>query len=376
MPRAQRARRLSRQHLGMTLNAQRHADNAGGAIVSGDSSLDNVVIENSIAPPRRCKFPGAVRGPVAHGHQLSISNNIATPLVATTSNSGGSALLIAENCSNTRTMPLTVNIANSLFNGNHVQPIALSGTGGAIHSSSTGVDITITARIVNNHVDAPNPPVANQIYQGGGIRGTGICRDPGMGNLGQYTTDDGADLTRGGGLHLFNNDPGLQDAAGVFNVSIVNSTISGNLSPSTSGALLISGNITATIDNSTIANNSAVPTRTGGVLMSTGATNPPTGVNATAPRLTLVSTLLTNNLGSDLSDNLATMPTFTVNATNSAIQHICPSPSCEITVSGSGNLIAVDPLLAPLAFNGGTTRTHALIAGSLAIDAGSNPLAC
>ena len=31
-------------------------------------------------------------------------------------------------------------------------------------------------------------------------------------------------------------------------------------------------------------------------------------------------------------------------------------------------------MLAPLAFNSGTTRTHALLAGSPAIDAGSNPL--
>ena len=37
--------------------------------------------------------------------------------------------------------------------------------------------------------------------------------------------------------------------------------------------------------------------------------------------------------------------------------------------------IAADPLLAPLAFNGGPTRTHALLAGSPAIDAGSNPAA-
>ena len=181
-------------------------------------------------------------------------------------------------------------------------------------------------------------------------------------------------MTRGGAAHLYNSDPNLQGAPDIYAVNIVNSTISGNSSPSTSGALLIFGNVAATIDNSTIANNSAVPTRTGGVLMSTGATSPPSASNATAPTLTLVSTLLTNNLNSDLSDNLATMPTFTVNATNSAIQNICPSPTCEITVSGSGNLIGVDPLLGPLANNGGPTQTQALLAASPAINAGSNPL--
>jgi streptogramin lyase len=365
---------------GLTLtNAKRFTDNSGGAIVSGHSLvLDSVIIQNNIAPRGGgVSFLAQYAGQSLTVTNSQFLNNIATPLVATVSQSQGGGLLIAEDCPNTRT-PVTVSIANSLFNGNHVQPIALSGSGGAINSSSTAADITITAtRIVNNHVDAPNPPVANQSYQGGGIRGTGkslTIRDSEI--SGNTLTDvTGSDQTRGGAALLYNSDPTLQGAADIFVVNIVNSTISGNLSPSTSGALLVFGNIAVTIDNSTIAHNSAVPTRTGGVLMSTGATSPPSAANATAPTLTLVSTLLTNNLGSDLSDNLATMPTFTVNATNSAIQNICPSPSCEITVSGNGNLFAVDPMLAPLAFNGGTTQTHALLAGSKAIDAGSNPLA-
>jgi hypothetical protein len=41
---------------------------------------------------------------------------------------------------------------------------------------------------------------------------------------------------------------------------------------------------------------------------------------------------------------------------------------------GAGNLFGVDPLLGPLQNNGGSTRTHALLPGSPAINAGSNPL--
>jgi hypothetical protein len=41
-------------------------------------------------------------------------------------------------------------------------------------------------------------------------------------------------------------------------------------------------------------------------------------------------------------------------------------------VSLPGDTIALDPRLGPLAFNGGVTRTHALGAGSPALDAGSN----
>jgi hypothetical protein len=36
--------------------------------------------------------------------------------------------------------------------------------------------------------------------------------------------------------------------------------------------------------------------------------------------------------------------------------------------------LSVDPMFLPLAFNGGTTRTHALEAGSPAINTGSNVL--
>jgi len=56
------------------------------------------------------------------------------------------------------------------------------------------------------------------------------------------------------------------------------------------------------------------------------------------------------------------------------------------TVSGTNNLVKIpganltlpagtlsaDPMLGPLAFNGGTMRTHALDTGSPAIDAGNN----
>ena len=109
----------------MTLtNAQRHTDNSGGAIVSGHSLvLDNVIIQNNIAP----RGGGVSFLTQYAGQSLTITNsqflnNIAAPLVATVSNSLGGGLKIGENCPNTRTVPVTVNIANSLFSGNHVSP--------------------------------------------------------------------------------------------------------------------------------------------------------------------------------------------------------------------------------------------------------------
>src|SRR5262245_62592708 len=50
------------------------------------------------------------------------------------------------------------------------------------------------------------------------------------------------------------------------------------------------------------------------------------------------------------------------------------SGATGITSGVNGNLVGVDPRLGPLADNGGPTPTHALLPGSPALDAGSNPL--
>jgi hypothetical protein len=318
------------------------------------------------------------------GQALTISNsqflnNKGQPLSGP-GNSFGSALAIYEKCSPSHPAPVPVTITSSVFSGNQGLPNTLSAFGGAIASDSRA-DIAITdTRIVNNSIIVPNPPVANQLYHGGGIfalaKSLTIVRSEIANNA--VTDVTGADVTRGGGLHLFNNLPELQGPGDVFSVKLINSTVSGNSSSATAGAMLVFGNVALELDNSTVNGNLAPATRTGGIVISTGVTNPPSAGNATTPTMTLVSSILANDQGSggDVATSVATIPTFTINATKSLIETICPSPGCVITVSGSGNLpTGTNPMVGPLAFNGGTTRTHALLAGSPAINAGSNPLA-
>jgi hypothetical protein len=54
------------------------------------------------------------------------------------------------------------------------------------------------------------------------------------------------------------------------------------------------------------------------------------------------------------------------------IRTICPS--CRIIASSPADLRAARPLLDALGFNGGPTRTQALLPGGPAINTGSNPL--
>jgi len=119
--------------------------------------------------------------------------------------------------------------------------------------------------------------------------------------------------------------------------------------------------------------NTAAATRTGGVRVANGAN---ASVTMTPPTLSVVSSILANSQNNTvdfggLPSTFITSP-FTVAAANSLIQSICAPVDCVI--AGSGNLTATDPMLAPLVNNGGPTRTHALIVGSPAIGAGSNPL--
>jgi hypothetical protein len=62
-------------------------------------------------------------------------------------------------------------------------------------------------------------------------------------------------------------------------------------------------------------------------------------------------------------------------ANNSLVRNPCNGNVSVCTVVGDFNLLGVDPVPGPLAFNGGATRTHALSAGSPAQNGGSNVLA-
>ena len=200
-----------------------------------------------------------------------------------TSSQNGGAFRVVENCGGTNVntaIPVTVTVTNTLFNGNRAQPLnsGFGGFGGAIFSQAYA-DITITdSRIVGNFVDAPSPPAANQAYQGGGIRGYAKSWTIQRTEISDNAVLDvtGSDQTRGGGMHVFNSDPNLQGAADVAAVKIIDSTISGNSVPATAGGILVFGNVALELDNTTVAFNLAGNTRTGGIVLSTGATSPPT----------------------------------------------------------------------------------------------------
>jgi len=122
-------------------------------------------------------------------------------------------------------------------------------------------------------------------------------------------------------------------------VTLRNSTISGNSAAMNGGGLSNNGTLLS-LTNSTVSSNSA---SNGGGIVNT--------VNAQ-----LKNTIVDNNAGGNCSGTIA-----------SADHNLSSDASCAL--AGPADLNGTNPLLGPLAYNGGPTRTHALLAGSPALDA-------
>ncbi|MBI5565054.1 MAG: CSLREA domain-containing protein [Chloroflexi bacterium] len=140
---------------------------------------------------------------------------------------------------------------------------------------------------------------------------------------------------------------------------IVNSTLSGNSTAFAGGALLSSG--ATSLYNVTIAANTA---GTDGVSGSGG------GISVSGGAVTIRNSLIANNVS--LVDNTEDCSGA---LTSEGYNLIEVTTGCPITGDTTGNITGTDPNLDVLAGNGGGTQTHALLAGSVAINAG-NPAGC
>lgn len=213
----------------------------------------------------------------------------------------------------------TVNISNSLITGN----VAVNSTGAGICVMGTGILSLDNSAVSNNSAE-----------QGGaGIR----IMSGGSATITSSTINNNL-LTMIG-----NGDAGGIESQGAL--VMTNTTISGNaVSPtfaSASGVLVNGG--TATLNNVTISGNSGA--------------GPQLGVLAGS--VTVANTIIAN---AAIGPNCA--GTITSSGHNIDSTNVCG-------FIAAGDLVNTDPLLGPLANNGGPTFTHALLAGSPALDAGA-----
>ena len=228
--------------------------------------------------------------------------------------------------------------------------------------------------VVLNHSDVNGNSTAGD----GGAAGGGIsARDfvtltqstvSGNSTMGSSGRGGGIQATRG--ITLVQSTVSGNSTAGEFSagggissgeLTLFQSTVSEN---STAGNLAIGGGIAAsgdvTITQSTITNNqTSFSTTTGG------------GISVTnGDPITIIGSILTGNTAVGGMPDL--MPFGSFLTVYSSL--IGTGVSLDAGAS-SNNILDDNPLLAPLADNGGPTQTHALLPGSPAIDAGSTELA-
>lgn len=251
-------------------------------------------------------------------------------------------------------LAITNNSGTLTINGTGANLLIISGN----NLSTVLRNDNLTASVVINGVAVAN---------GRGGFGGGIANSGGGGNLTMNNSviRDNTATGAGGG---FNTDGSL---------TLNNSTVSGNSAGNFGGGGISNGG-TVTLNNSTVSGNSA--TNGGGI--SNGTFN-------NGSTVTLNSSTVSNNIGNGIRNNGTTSITTlnnsiianstsgvdcvrvsgTVNATYSLIEQ---NLTC-VNGTNSNNLTG-DPNLGPLQNNGGSTFTHALLPGSIAIDTGNSTL--
>ena len=265
-------------------------------------------------------------------------------------------------------------LADCIVSQNVVYGADGDGYGGGIYShgiltlvNSTVIDNTASHYGGGVHVNYGETTLRNSVVMrntadyGGGISNLHTL------TLLDSTISENRAIVRGGGIEnslylgiinsVVNGTESLEYGGGIWNsgiANLTNTTASGNHSVKGGGIYNHAGTLTLT--NGTVNANHA-SSDGGGISNNTGAT------------LELVNTLIAGNEAPTGLDCFGLLTSLGHNLIGSDI-------NCGFAKIGSDlvgtPLSPIDPLLGPLQDNGGPTLTHALLPGSLAIDAGDD----
>lgn len=263
-----------------------------------------------------------------------------------------------------------------------------SSNGGGIFNDGT---LTVTNSTLSDNI----------AIHGGGIYNTGtltVTNSTLSGNTAKGGNGKGGGIFNKGTVTVMNStlsnnfakSNGTGGGGGIFNttisspatVTMVNSTLSGNYSDAGGqGGGIWNNGSTLTITNSTLSGNSVGFAGYGGGIYNDDGAHPTT--------LTVTNSTLSGNsagsdgggiidMGSDINSVLNITNTIIANSPDGGDCYNAPiigsSPNNLIEDGSCSASLSGDPSLAPLANNGGLTQTHALYAGSIAIDAGNGSI--
>lgn len=373
---------------GLTIaNGRVSSPNDGGGIYlsGGALTLVNCVVTNCSA-----RFGGGVAADA--DTRLNVLDSVISDNNAT---SGGGGIATVSNA-----LPTEIIVARSTISGNS------AGAGGGGVSVGTSHTLTMTnSRITGSSTNGSGGGILNNAgsvamqggsidanqangdgSNGGGIFTSGNCTLTDVtvsGNTMQGVTTAGGGIHNGGTLAVarctisgntvtggtnlvgggINNGGGFNNVAGTLTAT--NSTISGNIvtgSNSVGGGIYNASNSTAALTSCTTANNSS--------FAAAGIFN---GSNAivTLRNNIIAQNLITvqNNSGPDVSGAFVSSGYNLIGDGRGGTGFT--NPRIGDKIGGGGGPAVINPLLDPLADNGGPTKTHALQLGSPATDCGS-----
>lgn len=241
----------------------------------------------------------------------------------------------------------TLSIQQSTVGGNTAR------RGGAIFNLDGGV-LTVEGTTISGNLAYQNAGTGDTQVQGGGIYNNGsLSLDSSTisGNTVRIEGNGGAtQYARGGGIH---ND---LDGATTISNSTISENLADKLGPSpgyTTGGGIQNWGVLS-VSNSTIARNTAAKAASTGGGIDTGC-----GCSKAELHNTIVALNLAEK-GPDFKGPLA------------ASGHNLFGDSSNVWNTVETDILDLDPLLGPLANNGGPTQTMALLPGSPAINTGDN----
>jgi len=305
-----------------------------------------------------------------------------------------------------RECPANFNIAAGDTAG-LINALAIAQTNGEADSINLAANSTYTLTAVNNATNGNNGlPVINNdgavTFNG---NGSTITRDAAAPAFRIFNVVNGRllmrDITLSNGSGAFGGAIRVSDTttAGLDNLVLRNSLLTGNLAASDGGGLFVGAGGKASLINTTVSTNTATANG-GGVSVLDGAgivnivnvtitrnvatTQNGGGLNVEGGNVNVNNTILADNHLVSLAgaeSDLFRLPSTsggsgTVNASNSLFGDT-PTIGANGTLNGAqfNNQFGANPQLGPLQNNGGPTQTHALTtAASPAVDAGSNAL--
>ena len=311
-----------------------------------------------------------IRGPGAaaitiNGNNLSRLFNVGSATATLNVSISGLTLRQGNGGAGVNGGAILSNGTNLTLDGLAVTNNAAGGSGGAL--AQVGGALTVSNSTFTNN---------NATVQGGGIFATG-----GTLNLTTSSVENNT-ATTGGGLALVNHT-----------ATIVRSTVAANTTnnptASAGGGGLLLDNANARLTNSTVSGNSATGAGNpsgGGIFIRNGGSvllqvTTVTGNSAAGPggglflggggagptSATLQSAIVANSTDAAGSTDIGRVDG---NQLFFASDSLIESPGPAPVDPAARNLVGRDPVLGPLTNNGGPTRTHALLAGSPAIDTG------